>query len=610
MSEYRSPVPYPAIGRHGVIGDRRTAALVAADGALDWLCLPDYDGSPAFEALLDRDAGGYWKLGPAAMSFGVQDYPDDRAALVTTWDAAAGRLELTDAMPWPESDGTPDREGRRAVLRRLRCTRGRVRCALEFRPRWDFGKVRRARSGKGELVFRAGPHTLSLWTSGPVEADSTGARAVFDLNQGEDFSAALDLDGPPGGWSEAGVREALAETDRFWREWVECVSASGPRRRQLRRSAVLFNLLTYAPQGSVVAAPTTSLPERIGAGWNADYRYTWLRDASLTMLVLARLGRMEDGARYLEWLSGLDSSSDMPLQVLYGVRGELKTPQHERKDIYGYRGSLPIRVGNHAYKQHQHDAFGYLLDCIFVYLEQGGRWRPEFWELVRRAADFIASHWQDPGNSIWELSSRKQFLSGKVMGWVALDRAIRIADKVGRGGEVGGWSSRRDEIHADVMRNGWSDRIGAFRQHYEGDNLDAAALLIPIMGFLPPDHPRVTATVERIGEALSIDGFVYRFDPSETPGMKGPPLGEYEGAFLPCTFWMAAVHAQAGRVEEADAVLRRVEKIAEPLGLFAEGVDARSGTFLGNYPLLFSHGEYVRAVLELEKAGKPPTSGG
>jgi GH15 family glucan-1,4-alpha-glucosidase len=265
-----------------------------------------------------------------------------------------------------------------------------------------------------------------------------------------------------------------------------------------------------------------------------------------------------------------------------------------------------VRFGNHAYKQHQHDSLGYLADSILLHVEAEGDWRPEYWELVRRLADFVCATWKHPGNSIWELPVVQHYLSGRVMSWVALDRAIKIAERVGGTGNFVAWQTARNEIHHDLLKNGWSERLGAFRQRYEGENLDSAALLITVMDVLPPDDPRVIATVERIADRLTINGFVYRFDPRETPGMTSTPLGEYEGAFLPCTFWLATAYARAGERHRAEAILKAAEEAAGPVGLFAEGVDGRSRTFLGNTPLVFSHTEYIRAALSLSNGSARP----
>jgi GH15 family glucan-1,4-alpha-glucosidase len=597
------PVPYAAIKHHGVIGDRRTAALVAADGTIDWLPVPDYAGDVIFGALLDAQKGGYWNLGPGLRSIGKQSYVEDTTSLMSAWDLRDGRLELTDALAWPSDRRPPHREKQRAVLRRLRCSKGRVSARLLLSAADDFKPVEPTTITDTTVSLRTGRHDLELWASRPVHVTPSGVEAAWELKEGEELWCVLAVGHRVAEWNEKKAAEAMREADRYWKQWVGHLAYKGPRQTRVRRSAILVHQLGYAPDGSHVAAVTTSLPERIGGDWNADYRLSWVRDTSLSLEVLTLLGDTKGAQRYLEWVSGLLSPRDPPLQVVYGIHGEKKLSQDERKDVEGYRASEPVRLGNRAYQQDQHGSMGYLVDCIYTYLQGGGEWRPEFWDLVRRIADYIAEHSKNESNSIWELPVKQQYLSGKVLGWLALDRAIRIGEKIGQRENTERWRKRRDALHAEVMERGWSDHhhLGAFRQRYEGDNLDAAALLIPIVGFLPFDHPRVRSTVEKVIELLSIDGFVYRFDPLETPGVQkqGIPLGEYEGAFLPCTFWLATVLARMGRKAEAETILRRAESLAGPVGLFAEGVDARSGDFLGNTPLLFSQVEYVRAVRAL-----------
>ena len=603
------PVPYPAINRHGVIGDRRTAALVSADGTIDWFCLPDYDGNVIFGALLDAQKGGYWHLGPRVRTFGTQSYVEDTTSLVTTWELREGRLELTDVMPWPEDQRPAVREQQRAILRRLRCLKGRAAAQLSLRIACGFEPVEPTTITDHTVSLRTGRHEIELWASRPLHVRTVGVESAFELKEGEEVWCVLAVNHRGADWDEQKAAAVMAETDRYWKQWVDRVSYDGPRRRQLRRSAILIHQLGYAPTGAHVAAATTSLPERIGGSWNADYRLCWIRDTSLSLAILTMLGHTEGAEQYMEWLSRLHSSTDAPIQVVYGIHGETKLRQTERDDLEGYRGSRPVRFGNRAYHQNQHGSLGYLVDCVHVYLRGNGRWKPEYWELVPRVADYLVSQWKKRSNSIWELPAQQHYLSGLVMGWVGLDRAVKIAEILGETEHVERWRSVRDEVYTEVMERGWSERLGAFRQHLEGDNLDADALLIPLLGMLPVDHPRVQATVERIMERLSIGGFVYRFDPLRTPGTceEGIPLGQYEGAFLPCTFWLATILARMGRREEAESILERAEKIAGPLGLFAEGVDPRSGDFLGNTPLLFSQIVYVRAIARSPASPIPHT---
>lgn len=375
----------------------------------------------------------------------------------------------------------------------------------------------------------------------------------------------------------------------------------GPRRAQVLRSAMLVHLLTFAPTGALLASPTTSLPERIGGERNYDYRYTWIRDASLGLGLLAKLGLTKDAKQFIDWLADLEQPNRRPLQVLYAIDGGREAPVIERADIAGYRRSRPIRTGNAAVSMSELDSYGYLADCLLSYLYHGGEWKPQYWTLVRRLADYTAKHWKEPGSSIWELRPKRHFVATKTMSAVTLDRAVRIDRKTGQDGSfLDQWRRVYNEIIAEIMWRGWSERVGAFRQHYGTDELDAAALLIPLMKLLPAHHPRVGSTIERLIEHLDVNGFLHRFVHSRTVGGTAETIGDEEGAFLMCSFWLAQVLAQRNEAGKADAILRRAEEIAGELGLFSEAVDARSGTLLGNTPLVFSQVEYARAAIALD----------
>jgi len=602
MTEHLRFIPYMPIEKHGVIGDRRTAALVAADGTMDWLCLPDYDGTPVFGALLDARRGGFWRLGPAIPSQGQQRYLEDSVALVTHWHGVGGELELIDSMAWPREERAPADKDRRVIVRCLRCLRGQVRCGLELWPHDGFSHAAQAVPATGGLRLGVGNRDLGLWSSHPVAAEGEGAQAIFSLQGGEEVWAVLALGEAPVDWSLERARETLETTVAYWRNWLHNITYSGSRARRMRRSALTIHLLGYAPDGSLVAAPTTSLPERLGGDRNYDYRFSWIRDASLSLGGLSLLGDTETAGRYMEWLAGLGSSTDVPLQVAYHISGATKLAQHERKDLHGYRGSQPVQFGNRAAKQRQLGSLGYVADCAWLHLWEGGDWNDDYWRLVRRCADYISVHWREPDSGIWELPQHQHFVSSRVMCWVVLDRATKIAMRTGHESEAGSWRATMAAIRAEVMDRGWSEPMQAFRQRYGAQSLDAAALLIPVMDFLPAAHPRVQATVDRIVEALTIDGFVYRFVPGETPVQGNLPLGEFEGAFWPCTFWLAETYARAGRPDDAEAILEKAEALAGELGIFAEEVDARTGTFLGNTPLLFSQVAYISAVLALDEA--------
>ena len=597
-------VPYPAIERHALIGDRRTAALVASDGTIDWLCLPDFDGVSVFGGLLDALSGGFWRLGPALRLQGRQTYIEDTMLLETRWEVGTGELVLSDAMLWPETARPPEQAEVRTVVRRLRCSRGEVQADFDLLAGYNFqpSSASFVEYASGYNLALSQEMALRVWASFALKFEGARLRGRILLREGQEVWTVLDVGATGRGWSVDEARSAWENTERYWRTWCRELDASAVERVQLRRTALMVHVLTYANGGSVVAAPTTSLPERIGGSWNADYRLSWVRDTSLALAILSRLGDWRETEKYLQWLIERQSRFGLPLQVLYDIRGGRRPKQQQLSEVAGYRGSRPVRLGNHAYKQRQLGSLGFLADCTWTYLQEGGRWHEDYWKLIRRSAQYVAKHWSEPDNGIWEVSEPRHFVHSKVLCWVMLDRAIKIAHKVNAAFDTSAWESQRARIHEEVMQKGWSERLGAFRQHYEGDNLDAAGLLVSIMEFLPGDDPRVLGTIDTIAQSLSIDGLVYRFDPLQTPGVDPQPLGQMEGAFLPCTFWLATAYAKAGRLEQAQSILARVEQLAGGPALFAEAVDPRTGSFLGNTPLLFSHVEYVRAKLEIAAA--------
>lgn len=403
-------------------------------------------------------------------------------------------------------------------------------------------------------------------------------------------------------WDEHRVQAAKQETLRYWQGWRKRLTFSAPRRRRVFHAAKLVHLLSFAPTGSLVAAPTTSLPERIGGTSNYDYRYAWLRDASLSLASLSLLGDLESSAHYMDWLVTLNSTIDAPLQPLYQIDGDPRVPQSPKEGVFGYRGSQPVLVGNHAYQQYQPDSYGYFAECALIYLQNGGLWKDAYWQLVRRLANFIADNWQRPSHGIWELSKRRHYVSSKVMAWVSLQRSIKIVEKLGLDFDTEYWQDQMERIHAEVMQRGWSEQQQSFVEYYGGEQLDASSLLMSVLDFLPPDHPRVVSMLEAIEEQLSINGLVYRFDPQRTLGPEQPPMGEFEGAFLPVTFMMATAQAKAGHTAKAEKILKAVECVSGETGLIAEEMDSRNREFLGNTPLIFSLVEYIRAVTELDKA--------
>jgi GH15 family glucan-1,4-alpha-glucosidase len=590
-----NPGPYPPIAQLGVVSDRRTAAVVSADGTVRWLCVPNYDGVPVFGCLLDPARGGHWRLGQATMCAGRQSYIDGTNVLVIVWRSGDGEIELTDAMLSPRHCRPAGSEGQRRLLRRLRCRHGFVPCRMELAPREDFAAGLVPSRIPGGFELKLGRQVLRLWTSRPVEPTGDRVCANFSLGAGEEFWAILGTGDDPAAWNIDNAREALQATIRYWEELSRRYCYQGRRRDAVIRAALATEMLSFAPTGALAASATTSLPERISGRRNYDYRYAWIRDASMAIATLSVLGDLESAERYLSWLAQLDSSTKMPLQVLYRVDGGTDIREHKRNELAGYCGSRPVRFGNHAYRQRQIDCLGYLADCAVIYLIQGGRWAPEYWHLIRRIADYTVENWREPSNGIWERDEQRHFVSSKVMSWTTLERALQFADRTGADGDLRQWRAAMIEIHADVMEHGWSDRLQAFRQHYDADTVDASALLIPLMGFLEPTHPRVIATVHRIEKDLMLDGLVYRFRPEKSDLL----FGKFEGAFLPCCFWLGAVYVLMGRCDDAEAILARVENLIGEPGLLSEEADGAAGVLLGNIPMIFSHAEYARAVLQL-----------
>ncbi|MDQ2653301.1 MAG: glycoside hydrolase family 15 protein [Chloroflexota bacterium] len=588
-----------AIANHAVIGDRRSAALVAADGAIVWYCLPHYAGTPVFGAILDPARGGFWRMGPAQPGPGTQRYESDSMTLVTSWELPAGGLELTDTMAWPwddrrETEGGP--EGH-VILRRLRCTHGSVQVQMDYRPRNNFATPAPLQRAPLGVEMSVEGRSLTLWTCHDTQPAPEGVSLQATLAAGETVWSVLAWgEESQQSWSASRAATEMAAATGYWQDWVQSLPHPATDLRQHRCHALILKLQTYAPTGSPVAAPTSSLPERLGGDRNWDYRYAWVRDAALCVSVLSQIGDLETGRRYMDCLATYGSSTESPLQVVYGVDGELDLPEHKRWDLAGYRESRPVRTGNRACGQRQLDSLGFFVDSALTYLQCGGEWTEDHWTMVRRAADYTMDRWQLPDSGLWELLEERQYVSSKVMSWVALDRAIRIAERIGATARVNEWRCVRDAIHDDVLRNGWSAARQAFTECYESDSLDASALLIPLMGFLPVDHPQVTATVERIQAELSVNGFVYR----SRDRIDGP-VEAREGAFLPCSCWLAMVLAMSNRLEEAQAILDQVASLTGDIGILSEQVDPTTRELLGNLPLVFSHAEYLRACLIVQK---------
>ena len=498
----------------------------------------------------------------------------------------------------------PEARGQRVLIRRLRVTKD-ADVRFDLQPRRNFSASPEAMHlAEGGAAFVFGADRLGFWASFPTSLAADGAAAGLTLPSGAECWVVIGWNLRPPEWSVTRAAKIFAEAESYWRDWSAelQVKNAGSRDAALRRCALTVQVLSHAHHNSAVAALTTSLPERIGGDRNYDYRYAWVRDASLSLALLARMGRVGEVRGYLEWLCGLKSTTKAPLQVCYRLDGNPHIEQEEVEGVCGYENSWPVLHGNRAAKQMQLGSMGFFADCARIYVDHGGEWREEFWLLLKRAADFTCKHWQEKDCGVWELPYEAHYVASRVMSWVVLERAVYIAEKTGHAPETDHWRETAAAIHADVMEKGWCEEQNAFRQRYGSVTLDAAALLIPLMEFLPVDHPRVISTIEALERELVIGGLMHRFNPVAMPSGGDLSVGQFEGAFLPCVFWHAHALAKAGRCDEAEAILRRCEAIAGETGLFAEEVDAKKSIFLGNTPLLFSHVEYVRAVMELNQA--------
>jgi GH15 family glucan-1,4-alpha-glucosidase len=582
---------YRPINDHGLIGDLHTAGLVSGEGALVWLPWPRFDSPSLFAAILDHGRGGSWTLAPADVRSATQRYDGDTAILVTAFEAAGGSAELRDWMsPW---DGpTPQHD----LFRVLRCTAGELTVASVFAPRPDYGRHEAAlRPTADGLAFAAHGEQFTLACSHPLELAGATATLRVTLRAGEELRFVL-RSGAPARLAEIEREREL--TEAFWRAWVAKGRYQGRWAAELRRSAVTLKLLTYAPSGAILAAPTTSLPEWIGGARNWDYRYTWLRDASFTLDAFYQLGYQDEARAFFRWLGEQGRRHGTPLQIMYGIDGRAELAEESLEHLEGYRGSRPVRIGNGAYDQRQLDVYGGVLDAAWRYEQAGDLLDEGQWAVLRAEIDYVCAHWHEPDHGIWEVRAEKaHFVFSKLMSWVALDRGIRIGDEHGWAYDRARWRASRDAVREDLLAHGWSEAAGAFTQRYGSDELDASVLVLPLVGFLPADDPRVASTVARIDAALGAGPLVYRYHGDD--GLDGE-----EGAFLLCSFWMVDALALLGGVDEAERRFEALLGYASPHGLLSEEADPATGTALGNYPQAFSHIGLINSATRLARSGR------
>ena len=599
-----------AIAEHGLIGDLQTAALVSTDGSIDWFCCPRFDSPSIFGALLDDARGGHFRVRPAEGAYTTkQMYHPDTAVLITRFITAGGLAEVVDFMP---PAGTRATDNHRLV-RMLRCVRGAMRFEVDIAPRFDYGRrPHRTHVTEHGVVFSTEDQTLTLHpVREPGDArvahgriDDGDVRVSIDVEAGQVRGVVLEsaADGPPREVRVAEFEQLFAETVAFWRSWLSRSSYTGRWRQAVQRSAITLKLLTHAPSGGLVAAPTTALPEQIGGERNWDYRYTWVRDASFSVHALMRLGFLEEAARFAMWLrdrvaerAGTDGG---PLNIMYRVDGTSDLKEESLEHWSGYRGSRPVRIGNGAADQLQLDIYGEALDSIYFADLHGFQAGHQGWTAISALLDWLTANWDQPEEGIWETrGGRKDFTYGRVMSWVAFDRGIRLATQHGRPAALESWTASRDAIYDQVMRRGWHERRGAFVQQYDDDVLDSSLLRMAAVGFVSPYDPLWTSTLRAMDGELVTDNLVYRYDPSASPdGLRGE-----EGTFSLCSFMYADALARSGRLEDARLAFEKMLTYGNHVGLFSEEI-ALTGEQIGNFPQAFTHLALIDAATTLDQA--------
>ncbi len=590
------------IENHGIIGDLRSVALVALDGTIDFLCWPSFDSPSVFASLLDNDRGGGFQLAPLLNGARHRQlYLFDTNVLLTRFLSSEGVVEISDFMPIDEGDTT------QRLVRRVKAVRGCIRFRMRCAPAFDYGRARHdIRQEADTLVFASRGQdgvALRLRSSLTLQIEDGAGVAEFDLPAGE--SAAFVLEDAALGIDSASaasdyVSSAFKLTLDFWRRWVGRSSYRGRWLDQVNRSALVLKLLTSSQHGSIVAAATFGLPETIGGGRNWDYRYTWMRDAAFTVYAFIRLGHTAEATAFMRWLGERagDCDSDGQLQIMYGLDGRTDMPESELPHLSGYRDSKPVRIGNAASSQLQLDIYGELLDAVYLSDKYGEAVSWQAWEGITRAVNWVAANWQQPDQGIWEIrNGQREFLHSRLMCWVALDRALRLANKRSLPAPQGHWTEARDAIYRDIHKHFWNPSLGSFVQSKDSSTLDAACLLMPLVRFISATDPRFISTLKVIGEQLMDDSLVYRY--SADAGTDG--LDGMEGTFNMCSFWYVECLARAGDLPKARFLFEKMLGYANHLGLFAEETGP-SGEHLGNFPQAFTHLALISAAHYLDRA--------
>ncbi|MER5956968.1 glycoside hydrolase family 15 protein [Streptomyces sp. NPDC056121] len=605
FEQHRSQSPrYLPIAEHGLIGDLRSVALVGTNGTIDWYCCPSFDSPSVFAAILDAERGGRFELAAAVPARTKQFYFPDTNVLITRFFTEEGVGEVQDFMPVC-CDGSG--EGcRHRLIRRVVCVRGTVPFRSLIAPRFNYGAdPHTLRSLDGMILFESPERSLALTSTVAMESGGGDAWADFKLGEGETAVFALDqLDDHvmPRGCAHAEAEHEFNATVSYWRHWLHESRYRGRWREMVHRSALTLKLLTYAPTGAIVAAPTTSLPEQLGGERNWDYRYVWVRDAAFAVYALLRLGFSGEAEAFMNFLMTHigpgDGAGSGPLQIMYGIDGRCDLPERALSHLEGYQGSAPVRVGNAAADQLQLDIYGALIDSVYLYDKWAQPISSGQWDDLCQLVDWVCDNWDQPDEGVWETrGGRKNFLYSQLMCWVAIERAIRLANRRGLPADHRRWRQVRDTIYRRIMDHGWSERRSAFVQYEDADVLDASVLMMPLAKFIAPTDPKWLSTLDALTEDLVSDSLVYRYDPQVSPdGLRGD-----EGTFSICSFWYVESLVRAGRLDEARLAFEKMLTYANHLGLYAEEI-GRTGEQQGNFPQAFTHLSLISAAFNLDRA--------
>ncbi|GIH06126.1 glucoamylase [Rhizocola hellebori] len=599
---------YPAIEDHGLIGDLQTAALVATDGTVDWFCAPRFDSPSIFASLVDQESGGHFRITPDGVEFVTKQlYLPGTPILITRFMSQDGVGEVVDFMPVAGDQATD----RHRLVRMVRVVRGHMRFRMECEPRFNYGRDRAEIDvTDAGATFRSPTMTMNLNASRrehrlvreeDIQRTEHGVRAYADLSTGDIGGMVLETS-PDGPATLVPAEEILAlfnQTRDFWRNWIGRSRYRGRWREMVERAAMTLKLMTYAPSGALVAAPTAGLPEQIGGERNWDYRFTWIRDASFSVYALLGLGFTDEAQAFMKWLNDRvheAAERNVPLQIMYRIDGSPELEEQTLDHFEGYRGSRPVRIGNGAAGQLQLDIYGEALDSVHLADTHGLGMSHDAWSGICTLMDWLCEHWDEPDDGIWETrGGRQHFVYGRLMSWVAFDRAIRIARGRGRPADMQKWTAARDAIYQQIMERGYHPKRQAFVQHYDTDVLDASLLYMPLVGFIAPTDPMWQSTLRAMDAELVSDSLVYRYDPVASPdGLLGS-----EGTFTICSFWYVDALARSGRLEDARLTFEKMLTYSNHLGLYSEEI-APTGEQIGNFPQAFSHLSLISAALNLD----------